>query len=73
MFPRIRVLAKLTDLRQPRLRASRIRLHRKRRGGSMIRNALLRRDEAEDAGKTPGTLVSFIAGLPRRMGLRLPR
>jgi len=42
-------------------------------GGSMIRNALLRRDEAEDAGKTPGTLVSLIAGLPRRMGLRLPR
>jgi glycine/D-amino acid oxidase-like deaminating enzyme len=42
-------------------------------GGSIIRNALLRRDEAEDAGKTPGTLVSFVAGLPRRMGLRLPR
>jgi len=42
-------------------------------GGSIIRNALLRRDEAEDAGITPGTLVSFIAGLPRRKGLRLPR
>ena len=42
-------------------------------GGSIIRNALLRRDEDEDAGKTPGTLVSLIAGLPRRLGLRLPR
>ena len=42
-------------------------------GGSVIREALLRRDEDEDAGKTPGILVSLLAGLPRRIGMRLPR
>ena len=42
-------------------------------GGSMIRGALLRRDEAEDTGKTPGVLVTTVAGLPRRLGWRLPR
>lgn len=42
-------------------------------GGSMVRRALLCRDEAEDANRRPGPLVTLLAGLPRRMGLRLPR
>ena len=42
-------------------------------GGSVIRGALLRRDEAEDTGTDPGVLVTTIAGLPRRLGWRLPR
>ncbi len=42
-------------------------------GGSVIRGALLRRDEAEDTGKTPGVLVNAVTGLPRRLGWRLPR
>jgi hypothetical protein len=42
-------------------------------GGSVIRRALLRRDEAEDTGKNPGVLVAAVAGLPRRLGWRLPR
>jgi len=42
-------------------------------GGSAIRCALLRKDDIEDAGDSPGRLVSMLAGLPRRLGLRLPR
>lgn len=42
-------------------------------GGSVIRNALVRRDDAIDEGRRPGAVSSFVAGLPRRLGLRLPR
>jgi glycine/D-amino acid oxidase-like deaminating enzyme len=42
-------------------------------GGNIVRRALLRKDENEDAGQKPGTLISLVAGLPRRWGLRLPR
>ena len=42
-------------------------------GGSLIRAALVRRDAAEDAGRSAGPLTRFVAGLPRRLGLRLPR
>lgn len=42
-------------------------------GGSIIRGALLRRDEAEDTGKNPGVLVKAIAGLPGKLGWHLPR
>ena len=42
-------------------------------GGTVIRNALVRRDDAIDAGRTPDPVSRFVAGLPRRLGLRLPR
>lgn len=42
-------------------------------GGSLIRRALVAKDEAEDRGETPGTLTALVASLPRRLGLRLPR
>lgn len=42
-------------------------------GGAMIRRALVAKDEAEDEGRTPGRLTGFVATLPRRLGLRLPR
>jgi glycine/D-amino acid oxidase-like deaminating enzyme len=42
-------------------------------GGSLIREALVRRDAAEDAGRGAGPVTGFVAGLPRRLGLRLPR
>jgi glycine/D-amino acid oxidase-like deaminating enzyme len=42
-------------------------------GGSLIRRALLRKDAAEDAGRTPDTATAFVASLPRRLGLHLPR
>jgi len=42
-------------------------------GGMVIREALVRRDTAIDAGRKPDPVSSFVATLPRRLGLRLPR
>jgi glycine/D-amino acid oxidase-like deaminating enzyme len=42
-------------------------------GGSFIRRALLRKDAAEDDGRSPGAATAFVASLPRLLGLRLPR
>ncbi len=42
-------------------------------GGSTIRAALVRRDDAYDRGERPDPLTGFVASLPRRVGLRLPR
>jgi glycine/D-amino acid oxidase-like deaminating enzyme len=42
-------------------------------GGSLIRAALVRRDAAESAGRRADPLTRAVAGLPRRLGLRLPR
>jgi glycine/D-amino acid oxidase-like deaminating enzyme len=42
-------------------------------GGSIIRRALVRSDRAEDERRRPDVATRFVAGLPRRLGLRLPR
>jgi len=42
-------------------------------GGSVIRHALVRRDEADDAGRTVDPVTGLVASLPRRLGLHLPR
>ena len=42
-------------------------------GGSVIRQALVRKDAAEDAGRGLDPLTALVASLPRRLGLRLPR
>jgi glycine/D-amino acid oxidase-like deaminating enzyme len=42
-------------------------------GGSLIRRALMAKDAAEDDGRKPGTATRFVASLPRRLGLHLPR
>ena len=42
-------------------------------GGSLIRSALVRADLAEDAGCAADPATRLVAGLPRRLGLRLPR
>jgi glycine/D-amino acid oxidase-like deaminating enzyme len=42
-------------------------------GGSLIRAALVRKDRAEDDGRAPDPLTAFVASLPRRLGLHLPR
>jgi len=42
-------------------------------GGSLIREALVRSDRAEDVGRAADPATRFVAGLPRRLGLRLPR
>ena len=42
-------------------------------GGSLIRQALLRKDAAEDRGEAPDPVTAFVAALPHRLGLHLPR
>jgi glycine/D-amino acid oxidase-like deaminating enzyme len=42
-------------------------------GGSLIRRALAAKDTAEDRGEEPSAPTRFVASLPRRLGLRLPR
>jgi glycine/D-amino acid oxidase-like deaminating enzyme len=42
-------------------------------GGTAIRGALVRRDDAHDRGDTPDPFTGFVSSLPRRLGLRLPR
>ena len=42
-------------------------------GGTVIRSALVRSDRAEDGGRRPDPVTRLVAGLPRRLGLRLPR
>ena len=42
-------------------------------GGSLIRRALVAKDAAEDEGREPNLPTRFVASLPRRIGLRLPR
>jgi glycine/D-amino acid oxidase-like deaminating enzyme len=42
-------------------------------GGTAIRAALVRADAAEDEGRRPDPVTRSVAGLPRRLGLRLPR
>jgi glycine/D-amino acid oxidase-like deaminating enzyme len=42
-------------------------------GGTLIREALVRRDAAIDNGRSPDRLSAFVASMPRRLGLRLPR
>jgi len=42
-------------------------------GGTVIRQALVRRDRAIDDGRTPDPISAFVASLPRKLGLRLPR
>jgi len=42
-------------------------------GGTVIRAALVRRDTAFDRGDDPDALTGFVASLPRRLGLHLPR
>ena len=42
-------------------------------GGTLIRGALVRRDDAIDDGRKPDPVSTFVARLPRKLGLRLPR
>ena len=42
-------------------------------GGTLIRRALIAKDAAEDEGRVPSAPTRFVASLPRRLGLHLPR
>jgi hypothetical protein len=39
-------------------------------GARLIREALVRRDEAQDHGRRPGPLVSLVTRIPRWLGYR---
>ena len=40
-------------------------------GTHLVQGAILRKDRLEDAGKRPGPVTRFLAGLPRRLGYPL--
>jgi glycine/D-amino acid oxidase-like deaminating enzyme len=40
-------------------------------GTLVVQSAILRKDRLEDAGRRPGPLTRFLAGLPRRLGYEL--
>jgi hypothetical protein len=42
-------------------------------GAAVVQSAIMRQERLEDAGKRPGRLTRFLAGLPRRMGYALGR
>jgi glycine/D-amino acid oxidase-like deaminating enzyme len=42
-------------------------------GGSAIRAAMVRQDHADDEGVRTGAVTEFVASLPRRLGMNLPR
>ena len=42
-------------------------------GGALIRRALMAKDAAEDEGREASAPTRFVASLPRRLGLHLPR
>ncbi len=42
-------------------------------GGLLIRDALLRKERAEDQGRDPGPISSFLAGIPERVGVQVGR
>ena len=42
-------------------------------GGSLIRSALIRADTAQQDGRPVDPVTRLVTGLPRRLGLRLPR
>jgi glycine/D-amino acid oxidase-like deaminating enzyme len=42
-------------------------------GGSIIRAALVRKEQAEEEGRRPGPLTRFVAGIPERIGIHIGR
>jgi glycine/D-amino acid oxidase-like deaminating enzyme len=42
-------------------------------GGSLIRAAMVRADDDAEAGRPSAPHVAFVAGLPKRLGMNLPR
>jgi glycine/D-amino acid oxidase-like deaminating enzyme len=42
-------------------------------GGAIIRRALLRQEEAVEAGRRPGPLTRLVAGIPARIGIHVGR
>ncbi len=42
-------------------------------GGSMIRNAILRKERLEEEGRRPGPLTRVVSGIPERVGIHVGR
>ena len=42
-------------------------------GGSLIREALIRKDDAEERGERAGAVTRCVAQLPKLLGMNLPR
>jgi glycine/D-amino acid oxidase-like deaminating enzyme len=42
-------------------------------GGKVIRRALIRKEEAEELGREPGPVTSFVADFPHRIGIHVGR
>jgi glycine/D-amino acid oxidase-like deaminating enzyme len=42
-------------------------------GGTVVRRALVRREDLEERGQRPGALTRFVAGLPERIGIHVGR
>ncbi len=42
-------------------------------GGSLIREALIRKDAADERGERVGPVTSGVAKLPKLLGMNLPR
>ena len=42
-------------------------------GGTVIRNAILRKEEALERGERPGPITRAVAGIPERLGIHIGR
>ncbi len=42
-------------------------------GGAIVREAFIRKEEAEEAGLAPDPLAAFVAGIPERIGVQIGR
>lgn len=42
-------------------------------GGTIIRNAILRKEQAFERGETPGPVTRLVAGIPERLGIHVGR
>jgi hypothetical protein len=42
-------------------------------GGAIVRQALLRKEAAEQEDRRPGALSAFVAGIPERIGIHVGR
>lgn len=42
-------------------------------GGTIVREALLRKEEAQEAGREPDAITRFVAGMPERVGVQIGR
>ena len=42
-------------------------------GGTVIRRAILRKEEAEEQDRTPGPITRMVSGIPERMGIHVGR